>query len=76
MELTIRGAGMTCKTLTLAAQQAFKQLEVMLGEPCPGLCGRALDRPERCCWSWGHAELPAELVTDPGSLKVLVTRPF
>ena len=60
---------MTCKTLTLAAQQTFKQLGDMLDEPCPGTCC-ALYGPQHCYWSWGHAELPAELATNPGSLKV------
>ena len=69
-------AGMTCKTLALAATQAFQQLAALLGDPSPDVCPLCTtwyngpQRPE-CPLSWGHCkELPAQLVADPCSLKV------
>ena len=73
---------MTCKTLTLAAQQTCEQLGQLLGDPCPGasctkVCGYPTRRYEdprdkaTCPLSWGHCDsLPAKLTTDPCSLKV------
>ena len=64
-------AGMTCKTLALAAQQTFSHLGQLLGDPCPGLCFWASgNAAEYCHCSWGHTQLPPKLVTDPASLRV------
>ena len=62
-------AGMASKTLALAAQQTFRHLEAHLGHPCPSPC-RDSNSQGLCLGSWGHAELPESLVSDPCSLKV------
>ena len=66
---------MTSKTLALAAKEAFKQLEPVLGDPCPSCAstrpGAEPWRKGGCGWSWGHNdELPGDLVTSPWLLQV------
>lgn len=73
-------AGMACKTLALAAGQAFQRLAALLGDPSPDQCTHCSKtarhwgvQTSQCPLSWGHCKhLPDQLLADPCSLKVCV----